>query len=169
MSTNLSRLVEPFVTSVVVGKDVVPRVSVVNLGRLIDQMVRASCLSCTPEASRLGEEKSHNLGISPWDICIACCRVWFGPEVYSSWARSRMKATEAWDPGWTPRLCDFSSSSGYLPSQDCARHVGNACVVQLAYKAFMFFCKRALLFEDFGQLYWATDNSTLQQRRVCSL
>lgn len=38
MSTNLSRLVEPFVTSVVVGKDVVPRVSVVNLGRLIDQM-----------------------------------------------------------------------------------------------------------------------------------
>ncbi len=41
MSTNLSRLVEPFVTSVVVGKDVVPRVSVVNLGRLIDQMVRA--------------------------------------------------------------------------------------------------------------------------------
>lgn len=40
MSTNLSRIVEPFVTSVVVGKDVVPRVSVVNLGRLIDQMVR---------------------------------------------------------------------------------------------------------------------------------
>ena len=39
MSTNLSRLVQPFVTSVVVGKDVVPRVSVVNLGRLIDQMV----------------------------------------------------------------------------------------------------------------------------------
>lgn len=39
MSTNLSRLVQTFVTSVVVGKDVVPRVSVVNLGRLIDQMV----------------------------------------------------------------------------------------------------------------------------------
>ena len=39
MSTNLSRLVQPFVTSVIVGKDVVPRVSVVNLGRLIDQMV----------------------------------------------------------------------------------------------------------------------------------
>lgn len=39
MSVNLSRLVEPFVTSVVVGKDVVPRVSVANLGRLIDQMV----------------------------------------------------------------------------------------------------------------------------------
>jgi hypothetical protein len=39
MSTNLSRLVQSFVTSVVVGKDVVPRVSVVNLGRLIDQMV----------------------------------------------------------------------------------------------------------------------------------
>ena len=42
MSTNLSRLVQPFVTSVIVGKDVVPRVSVVNLGRLIDQMV-SSC------------------------------------------------------------------------------------------------------------------------------
>ncbi|BDA50747.1 Sn1-specific diacylglycerol lipase alpha [Coccomyxa sp. Obi] len=44
MSTNLSRLVEPFVTSVVVGKDVVPRVSVVNLGRLIDQMVTSLAL-----------------------------------------------------------------------------------------------------------------------------
>lgn len=41
MSTNLSRLVEPFVMSVVVGKDVVPRASVVNLGRLIDEMVTA--------------------------------------------------------------------------------------------------------------------------------
>lgn len=39
MSRNLSRAVEPFVTSVVVGKDVVPRMSVVNIGRLIDQMV----------------------------------------------------------------------------------------------------------------------------------
>ena len=39
MSKNLSRAVEPFVTSVVVGKDVVPRLSVVNIGRLIDQMV----------------------------------------------------------------------------------------------------------------------------------
>ena len=39
MSTNLSRAVQRFVTSVIVGKDVVPRVSVVNLGRLIDQMV----------------------------------------------------------------------------------------------------------------------------------
>ena len=41
MSTNLAALVAPFVTSVVLGKDVVPRVSVANLGRLIDQMVRA--------------------------------------------------------------------------------------------------------------------------------
>ena len=40
MSKNLSKAVEPFVTSVVVGKDVVPRLSVVNIGRLIDQMVR---------------------------------------------------------------------------------------------------------------------------------
>ena len=39
MSTNLSRAAQRFVTSVIVGKDVVPRVSVVNLGRLIDQMV----------------------------------------------------------------------------------------------------------------------------------
>lgn len=48
MSTNLSRLVQPFVTSVVVGKDVVPRVSVVNLGRLIDQMVSSfqQCIIC---------------------------------------------------------------------------------------------------------------------------
>ena len=44
MSTNLSRLVQPFVTSVIVGKDVVPRVSVVNLGRLIDQMVSSDFL-----------------------------------------------------------------------------------------------------------------------------
>ncbi len=43
MSTNLARLVEPFCTSVVLGKDVVPRSSVANLGRLIDQMV-----CCTP-------------------------------------------------------------------------------------------------------------------------
>ena len=41
MSTNLARLVEPFVTSVVLGKDVVPRSSVANLGRLIDQMVQS--------------------------------------------------------------------------------------------------------------------------------
>lgn len=39
MSKNLSRVVQPFVTSVIVGKDVVPRLSVVNIGRLIDQMV----------------------------------------------------------------------------------------------------------------------------------
>ncbi len=47
MSTNLSRLVQPFVTSVIVGKDVVPRVSVVNLGRLIDQMVRPNHCHCS--------------------------------------------------------------------------------------------------------------------------
>lgn len=40
MSRNLSRAVQPFVTSVVCGKDVVPRLSVVNIGRLIDQMVQ---------------------------------------------------------------------------------------------------------------------------------
>ena len=39
MSRNLSNAVEKFVTSVVVGKDLVPRLSVVNAGRLIDQMV----------------------------------------------------------------------------------------------------------------------------------
>lgn len=40
MSRNLSRAVQPFCTSVICGKDVVPRLSVVNIGRLIDQMVR---------------------------------------------------------------------------------------------------------------------------------
>ena len=40
MSRNLSKAVQPFVTSVICGKDVVPRLSVVNIGRLIDQMVR---------------------------------------------------------------------------------------------------------------------------------
>ena len=39
MSRNLSKAVQPFVTSVICGKDVVPRLSVVNIGRLIDQMV----------------------------------------------------------------------------------------------------------------------------------
>ncbi|KAK9827307.1 hypothetical protein WJX81_002709 [Elliptochloris bilobata] len=44
LSTNLSAAVAPFVTSVVVGKDVVPRVSIVNLGRLIDEMVTSLAL-----------------------------------------------------------------------------------------------------------------------------
>ena len=43
MSKNLSRAVQPFVTSVVCGKDVVPRLSIVNVGRLIDQMVCPLC------------------------------------------------------------------------------------------------------------------------------
>jgi hypothetical protein len=70
MSTNLSRIVEPFVTSVVVGKDVVPRVSVVNLGRLIDQMVRPElhfhplqCFTALPMPSlavrRVSRDKSN--------------------------------------------------------------------------------------------------------------
>ena len=42
LSTNLSAAVAPFVTSVVVGKDVVPRISIVNLGRLIDEMARST-------------------------------------------------------------------------------------------------------------------------------
>jgi len=44
MSKNLSRAVQSFVTSVVCGKDVVPRLSIVNVGRLIDQMVTALAL-----------------------------------------------------------------------------------------------------------------------------
>ena len=48
MSKNLSRAVEPFVTSVAVGKDVVPRLSVVNIGRLIDQMVRRKWMMLQP-------------------------------------------------------------------------------------------------------------------------
>ena len=49
MSKNLSRAVEPFVTSVVVGKDVVPRLSVVNIGRLIDQMVSPAQKTLNPK------------------------------------------------------------------------------------------------------------------------
>lgn len=73
MSTNLSRIVEPFVTSVVVGKDVVPRVSVVNLGRLIDQMVHPElhfhplqCFTTLPMPSlavrRVSRDKSNSKG-----------------------------------------------------------------------------------------------------------
>ena len=50
MSRNLSKAVQPFVTSVICGKDVVPRLSVVNIGRLIDQMVPQS-LSLRPFTS----------------------------------------------------------------------------------------------------------------------
>ena len=60
MSTNLARLVEPFVTSVVLGKDVVPRSSVANLGRLIDQMVRAQ-----KPSPCLGLVQSRSLGSTP--------------------------------------------------------------------------------------------------------
>ena len=52
MSRNLSRAVQPFVTSVICGKDIVPRLSVVNIGRLIDQMVcrpQSPCLLTGPE------------------------------------------------------------------------------------------------------------------------
>ena len=50
MSKNLSKAVEPFVTSVAVGKDVVPRLSVVNIGRLIDQMVILVCHARSPHS-----------------------------------------------------------------------------------------------------------------------
>lgn len=40
MSANLSHAAQGFVNCVVVGKDIVPRLSVVNIGRLIDELVR---------------------------------------------------------------------------------------------------------------------------------
>ena len=39
MSANLSHAAQGFVNCVVVGKDIVPRLSVVNIGRLIDELV----------------------------------------------------------------------------------------------------------------------------------
>ncbi len=42
MSANLSHAAQGFVNCVVVGKDIVPRLSVVNIGRLIDELVRMS-------------------------------------------------------------------------------------------------------------------------------
>ena len=41
MSTPLAEAVAEFTTSVVCGKDVVPRTSVANIGRLLDDMVRS--------------------------------------------------------------------------------------------------------------------------------
>lgn len=41
MTANLAAAVAPFTISVAVGKDVVPRMSVVNIGRLLDQIVRS--------------------------------------------------------------------------------------------------------------------------------
>ena len=38
MSANLSHAAQGFVNCVVVGKDIVPRLSVVNIGRLIDEL-----------------------------------------------------------------------------------------------------------------------------------
>lgn len=53
MSANLSHAAQGFVNCVVVGKDIVPRLSVVNIGRLIDELVCYStglhtlhCLRC---------------------------------------------------------------------------------------------------------------------------
>ena len=45
MSANLSHAAQGFVNCVVVGKDIVPRLSVVNIGRLIDELV---CYSTGP-------------------------------------------------------------------------------------------------------------------------
>ena len=44
MSANLSHAAQGFVNCVVVGKDIVPRLSVVNIGRLIDELVIALML-----------------------------------------------------------------------------------------------------------------------------
>ncbi len=51
MSANLSHAAQGFVNCVVVGKDIVPRLSVVNIGRLIDELVRyPSHLAFCPSA-----------------------------------------------------------------------------------------------------------------------
>ena len=46
MSANLSHAAQGFVNCVVVGKDIVPRLSVVNIGRLIDELVRSLSHLC---------------------------------------------------------------------------------------------------------------------------
>lgn len=51
MSANLSHAAQGFVNCVVVGKDIVPRLSVVNIGRLIDELVghfsrKSLCQTC---------------------------------------------------------------------------------------------------------------------------
>lgn len=51
MTANLSAVVASFTTSVAVGKDVVPRMSVVNIGRLLDQIVRPPL--CIPHHSHV--------------------------------------------------------------------------------------------------------------------
>lgn len=39
VNQGLGKFLEPFVTSMIVGKDMVPRMSMPNLARMIDQMV----------------------------------------------------------------------------------------------------------------------------------
>ena len=39
VNQGLGKFMEPFVTSMVVGKDMVPRMTMPNLARMIDQMV----------------------------------------------------------------------------------------------------------------------------------
>ena len=51
MSANLSHAAQGFVNCVVVGKDIVPRLSVVNIGRLIDELV--CCLTVVVSAALL--------------------------------------------------------------------------------------------------------------------
>lgn len=99
MSTNLSALVAPFVTSVVLGKDVVPRVSVANLGRLIDQMVRASltfwleivCGCCLGYCPGLGAPTlfSRAAFLAVHEACLC-------GDIFSlSWPRGKMMAGAA--------------------------------------------------------------------------
>lgn len=46
VNQGLGKFLEPFVTSMIVGKDMVPRMSMPNLARMIDQMVGPQC-SCS--------------------------------------------------------------------------------------------------------------------------
>ena len=56
----LAEAVADFTTSVVCGKDVVPRTSVSNIGRLLDDMVRAGlCTHPQPQLQQAGSQVMH--------------------------------------------------------------------------------------------------------------
>lgn len=100
MSTNLSRLVQPFVTSVIVGKDVVPRVSVVNLGRLIDQM--ASLLSMAHiKLMPCSKVDRDTQGVQMLQRCPTHCQFAFSAAVKS--------AAERWHRALPVRTLECSS------------------------------------------------------------
>ena len=62
VNRGLSSFMEPFVTSMAVGKDMVPRMSMPNLARMIDQMVRYLALLSPPSSP-------NTLLIPPVHVC----------------------------------------------------------------------------------------------------